>query len=79
MPAHARARRRWRRRPASVPVPGSGSGQGKGSLPGPILFEPGLSGMGYADPTRSAIRILLNRPAQRLSANRRGRLGGCCG
>ena len=36
--------------PAPVPVPGSGS------LPGLVLFEPGLTGMGYADHTRSAIR-----------------------
>ena len=47
-----RARRRQRRR---APAPGSGSGSG--SLPGPVLFEPGLTGMGHADHTRSAIRI----------------------
>ena len=45
-------------RPA--PVPGSGPGQGPGSLPGPVLFEPGLTGMDYADHTRSAIRIRTN-------------------
>ena len=49
-----RARRRWRR-----PVPGSGSGPGlglgSGSLPGLVLFESGLTGMGF-EHTRSAIR-----------------------
>ena len=47
------ARRRWRRRwrPAVRPGPG------RGALPDPVLFEPGLTGMGYADPTRSAIRF----------------------
>ena len=46
MPAHAR-HRRWRRRPAR---PGSGPG-------GLVLFELGLTGMGYAEQTRSTIRI----------------------
>ena len=41
---------------------GPGPGTGTGVLPGPVLFEPGLTGMGYADHTRSAIRI---RTAQR--------------
>ena len=36
---------------------GSGSGFGAGALPGLVLFEPGLTGMGYAEHTRSAIRI----------------------
>ena len=49
MPAHARAHPASDGRP--VPVPGSGS------LPGPVLFEPGLTGMGYAEHTHSAIRI----------------------
>ena len=37
------------------PVPGSGLGPGSGSLPGLILFESGLTGMGYTKHTRSAI------------------------
>ena len=37
--------------PSVTPVPDSGS------LPGPVLFELGLMGMGYAEHTRSAIRI----------------------
>ena len=41
--------------------PGSGSGpglgSGSGSLPGLVLFELGLTGMGYAKHTRPAIRI----------------------
>ena len=44
-------------RPAPAPVPGSGLGAGAGSLPGSVLFEPGLTGMGYAEHTRSAIRV----------------------
>ena len=47
-------------RPASAGAgPGSGSGLGAGSdsLAGLVLFEPGLTGMGYAEYTRSAIRI----------------------
>ena len=59
MPAHARARRRWRRRPAGRrrcgPDSGSGLGLGSGSLPGLVLFESGLTGMG-CEHTRSAIR-----------------------
>ena len=43
-------------RPVQVPGSGSGSGSGpgpgpglgSGSLPGLVLFEPGLTGMGYA-------------------------------
>ena len=57
MPYLACARRRWRRRPAPAPVPGSGSGPGPGlgSLPGLVLFESGLKGMGrYPNQTRSA-------------------------
>ena len=27
---------------------GPGSGPGSGSLPGPVLFEPGLTGIGYS-------------------------------
>ena len=56
-------------RPAPVPVPGSGSGpgpglslssgSGSGSLPGLVLFESGLTGMG-CEHTRSATRT---RPA----------------
>ena len=51
MPAHARAS------PLAASVPGSGSGPGVGSLPGLVLFEPGLTDMGCAEYTRSAIRI----------------------
>ena len=65
MPYHACARRRWRRRPAGVgagagpgsgsgpgsgPGSGSGSGFGLGSLPGLVLFESGLKGMGRSAP-----------------------------
>ena len=48
MPAHARAPPLATAAP--TPVPGTGSG----SLPGLVLFEPGLTGMGYGVP---AIRI----------------------
>ena len=37
--------------------PGLGLSSGSGSLPGLVLFELGLMGMGYAKHTRSAIRI----------------------
>jgi len=37
--------------------PGPGPGLGPDSLPGLVLFELGLTGMGYAEHTRSAIRI----------------------
>ena len=46
MLAHARARRRWRR-PAGAGA-GPGAGSGLGSLPGLVLFEPGVAGMGYS-------------------------------
>ena len=60
--AHARADAGGSR---PAPVPGSGTGpglgagtgSGSGSLPDLVLFEPGLTGMGYAEHTRSAIRI----------------------
>ena len=52
MPAHTRAAAGSGGRPA-----GAGAGAGPGSLPGPVLFEPGLTGMGCAEHTRSAIRI----------------------
>ena len=41
MPAHARRAAGW-------PGSGSGLGAGSGSLPGLVLFELGLTGMGYA-------------------------------
>ena len=41
---------------------GAERGLGSGSLPGPVLLEPGLIGMGYVEHTCSAIRI---RTAQR--------------
>ena len=59
-----RARRRWRRRRAGL---GSGSGPSSGSLPGLVLFELGLTGMGYAEHTRSAIRIRTAPPTDPLS------------
>ena len=40
----------------SMPGPGLGLGSGTGSLPGLVLFESGLTGMG-CEHTRSAIRI----------------------
>ena len=58
MPAHARAPPL-----AAAAAAGSGSGSGSGlglgsgSLPGLVLFELGLTGMGYVKHTRSAIRI----------------------
>ena len=55
MPAHAHAR-------AAAAGgggcrPGPSPGPGASALPGLVLFEPGLTGMGYAEHTRSAIRI----------------------
>ena len=41
---HMRARAAGGGRP--VPGPGPGLGLGSGSLPGSVLFEPGLTGMG---------------------------------
>ena len=72
----ARARRHWRRRRQAGADSGSGSGPGlglglgSGSLPGLVLFEPGLTGMGYADipaPLSGS-----EPPRQRLSVNCRG-------
>ena len=53
-------------------------GSGSGSLPDPVLFEPGLTVMGYRGsyPLRHPD---LNCPAQRQSANRHEQLCGCCG
>ena len=63
MPAHARAGGSGR--PAGAGAePGSGSGSG--SLPGLVLFEPGLTGIGYAEHTRSAIRIRTAPPTDPL-------------
>ena len=58
MPAHARAAAGGGGRP----VPGSGLGSGSGSLPGLVLFESGLTGMGYAKHTRSTIWIRTGPP-----------------
>jgi len=55
--AHTCARRCWRWQPA-------GAGPGSGSLPSPILFEQGLTGMGYSE-TCSAIRIQNTATADR--------------
>ena len=60
MPAHA-----GMRAPplAPAPVPGSGSGSGSGSLPGLVLFESGLAGMGCSTTrTRPAPLRYPNRP-----------------
>ena len=67
MPYHACARRRRRpagARPGSGPGPGLGLGlsSGSGSLPSLVLFELGLTGMGYAKHPRSAIRIRTTPP-----------------
>ena len=61
---------------AAAPVPGacSGPGPGSGSLPGLVLFEPGLTGMGYAEHTRSAIRIRTAMPTAVCKPSRQ--LGG---
>ena len=56
---------------------GRGPGSGSGSLPSPVLFEPGLTGMGYSDRTRSAIRIRTDS-AQRMTENRHEQLGSFC-
>ena len=45
---------------------GPGSGSGSGSLPGLILFELGLMGMGYTEHTRSAIWIRTALPTDPL-------------
>ena len=71
--ACVRARCRWRR-PAGAgagPGAGAGSGLGLGSLPGLVLFEPGVAGMGYQtkpaplpdplQPTRQRVSVLLQR------------------
>ena len=64
---HVRARRRWRQQPAGA---GAGPGSGSGSLPGPVLFEPGLTGMGYRgsyplrhpDPNRPPSAMAVSKP-----------------
>jgi len=40
---------RGKSRPRARAAAGPGSGSGSGSLPGPVLFEPGLTGMGYRE------------------------------
>ena len=62
IPAHARAPPLAAAAAGGGAGAGPGSGAGAGSLPGPVLFEPGLTGMGYAEHARFAIRI---RTAQR--------------
>ena len=59
------------------PVPGMGMGMGSGSLPGLVLFESGLKGMGYSairtKPAPLRIRIACKRirtARQRMSENR---------
>ena len=58
----ARARRRRRRCRAGY---GPGPGSGFGSLPGLVLFESGLTGLGY-EHTRSAIQIRIAPPTDPL-------------
>ena len=41
--------------PARAPPPLAAAGSGSGSLPGPVLFESGLTDLGYSDRTHSAI------------------------
>ena len=72
MRTHAPALAAAAGRPGSSPGPGLGSGSG--SLPGPVLFETGLTGMDYRG--SYLLRHLDPNPkAQRLSANRREQLG----
>ena len=66
MPAHAYAR--------AAAGAGAGAGVGSGSLLGLVLFEPGLTGMGYAEHTRSAIRIRTAPPTAVCKPSRQ--LGG---
>ena len=68
MPAHASA--------PPLAAAAAGAGPGSGSLPGVVLFELGLTGMGYAKHTCSTIRIrtapptdLLRYPDPNQSAN----------
>ena len=76
MPARARARAAFGGSGGRLAGARPGSGSGPSSLPGLVLFEPGLTGMGYRGsyPLRHPDP---NRPAQRLSANCREELGGC--
>ena len=65
MPAHPHMRAPALAAAGALPVPGSGSG----SLPGLVLFESGLTGMG-CEHTRSAIRTApLRYPDPNRSAN----------
>ena len=57
MPAHTHARGSAGAGSGPGSGPGPSLGLGSGSLPGLVLFESGLTGMGYAEHTRSAIRI----------------------
>ena len=56
---------------------GSGLGAGAGSLPGLVLFEPGFTGMGHADHTRSAYGS--ESPSATAVCKPSRQLGGCCG
>ena len=71
MPAHARAPPLAAAEAAGAGAwpgsgPGLGLGSGSGSLPGLVLCELGLTGMGYAEHTRSAIRIRTAPPTDPL-------------
>ena len=65
MPAHARAATGGGGRAAGAGA-GAGPGSGSGSLPGLVLFESGITGMGYVKHTRSAIRIRTGPPTDPL-------------
>ena len=78
MPAHTCVRARApplaaAGRPAPVPVPGSGSGSGlglgSGSLPGLVLFESGLKGMGSSATRTKPAPLRIRTARQRMSAN----------
>ena len=62
-------------RPAPALGSGSGPSLGSGSLPGLVLFESGLTGMGYAKHTRSDIRIRTGPPTDQLDSQQLRLLG----
>ena len=87
MQACARAAAAAAGRPTPAPVPGLGlgSGSGSGSLPGLVLFESGLAGMGCSAPLpKPPARQRIRTARQRMSENRLDgwtvvQLGGCDG
>ena len=73
MPAHAHARATAGGsggRPAPVPGSGPGLGSGSGSLPGLVLFESGLTGMGCKHTRTRPAPLRIQTARQRLSENR---------